>query len=355
MKKALVLIVSLAAALFVALALRVHALRSVHRAPGGTGVVEGVDVDVTSRLATRIVKVLVREGDEVEEGQPLVELDCADQDAALARARAELAASAAAVEALHEGVTGASRNASAALESASAARAQIEALEAEQRLAETDLERTRRLFATGALPRAELDAASARDTALRARIAAQRAATVASRDQAGAVGSVRRATEAQALEARHRVRAAEGTVKLAEDAVRECTLVAPRGGTIATRVREPNEAVLPGTTVLTIADVREARTRFYVANADLAAAAPGRAVRVVADAYPGQAFEGTIFYVSPRAEFTPRNVQTREDRDRLVYAVEVRIPNPERRLREGMPVEVVIEPPRPPARAVGMP
>jgi HlyD family secretion protein len=96
--------------------------------------------------------------------------------------------------------------------------------------------------------------------------------------------------------------------------------------------------------VLTISDVAEARTRFYLPDAELAAAAPGRKVMVRADPYPGQVFEGTIFYVSPRAEFTPRNVQTREDRERLVYAVEVRIPNTDLRLREGMPVEVAIEP-----------
>jgi HlyD family secretion protein len=111
---------------------------------------------------------------------------------------------------------------------------------------------------------------------------------------------------------------------------------------VATRVLEPGEPVQPGSAVLTITDLTEARTRFYLPNAELAAAAPGREVRVRADAYPGQVFAGTIFYVSPRAEFTPRNVQTRDDRDRLVYAVEVRIANPDLRLRSGMPVEVEI-------------
>jgi HlyD family secretion protein len=64
---------------------------------------------------------------------------------------------------------------------------------------------------------------------------------------------------------------------------------------------------------------------------------------VVADAYPGQRFEGTIRHVSTKAEFTPKNVQTREDRDRLVYGVQVRIQNRDGRLRPGMPVEVSID------------
>ena len=77
---------------------------------------------------------------------------------------------------------------------------------------------------------------------------------------------------------------------------------------------------------------------------------------MVADAYPGRVFDGTIYYVSPRAEFTPRNVQTREDRERLVYAVEVRISNPNMALRAGMPVEVTIaaSPSPPSSPAVGL-
>lgn len=136
---------------------------------------------------------------------------------------------------------------------------------------------------------------------------------------------------------------AQAAVTNAEVLVRECKLVAPRDGMVAVRVLEPGEAVQPGTAIVTITDVSEARTRFYLPNAELSAAAPGRKVRVVADAYPTRNFEGTIAYVSPRAEFTPRNVQTREDRERLVYAVEVRIPNAGLLLRSGMPVEVEIE------------
>ena len=356
-KKALVFLGALAAVLVIALTVRVVQLRSAGGPPGGTGVVEGVDVDVTSRLATRITKVLVREGDDVTQGQPLVELDCTTADAGLEQARADLAAAIASLDASNAGVASASHVATAAVESVAAAHAQIDVLEAQEHLAKLELDRTRRLVAQGALTQADLDNAVARDDALLAQIAAQRAATGASRAQAGAQRSTRDVSDAQAAAAQHRVDAARSAVAQAEESVRECTLVAPRGGMVATRVHEPGEAVLPGTVILTITDVREARTRFYLPNDDLAAAAPGRAVRVVADAYPGKTFEGTIFYVSPRAEFTPRNVQTRTDRERLVYEVEVRIPNSDLKLREGMPVEVTIEPPRgasPPSRAVGM-
>jgi HlyD family secretion protein len=112
---------------------------------------------------------------------------------------------------------------------------------------------------------------------------------------------------------------------------------------VATRALEPGEAVVPGSVILTLTDLSEARTRFYLPNDALGLAAPGVRVRVVADAYPKETFSGTIYYVSPRAEFTPRNVQTRADRERLVYAVQVRLPNADGRLRSGMPVEVTLE------------
>ena len=345
-KKALAFIALLTAGLVAALVIRLIQLRSAgHGPPGGTGVIEGVDVNVTSRIATRIAKVHVREGDVVTEGQVVVELDCTDQAAALDQARAQLAAAGAGFDASHAGAESAASSASAAAAGAAAARSQVAALEVQDRLAQLELARTQRLVERGALPRSELDGATARHDTLVAQIAAQRASEGASRDQAGALRSTGAASRSQSAAAERNVDVARAAVVRAELVVRECTLVAPRAGMVAIRALEPGEPVQPGSAILAITDVSEARTRFYLPNAELAAAAPGRTVRVVADAYPGQAFPGTITYVSPRAEFTPRNVQTREDRDRLVYAVEVRIPNADLRLRAGMPVEVAIEPP----------
>jgi HlyD family secretion protein len=89
-----------------------------------------------------------------------------------------------------------------------------------------------------------------------------------------------------------------------------------------------------------LVDLAEVKATFYLPNAELSAARPGAPAEVVADAYPGEIFRGTIRTVAARAEFTPRNIQTRTDRDRLVYPVEVWLANPDRRLRPGMPVQV---------------
>jgi HlyD family secretion protein len=91
-----------------------------------------------------------------------------------------------------------------------------------------------------------------------------------------------------------------------------------------------------------LVDLSEPKATFYLPNAEVGAVKPGVAAVVVADAWPGRTFAGTVRTVSLEAEFTPRNIQTRTDRDRLVYPVEVTVQDPEHRLRAGMPVQVTI-------------
>ena len=344
MKRALILIGVLVAGLVVALLLRVRHLRAAEHGPaGGSGVIEGVDVNVTSRIAARIAKVNVREGDIVKPGDVLVELDCTDQQAALSEAKAQLAAAQSNFQTAQSNATSTSQNASGASQNVSAARSQVDVLKAQAEPARLDLARTEELVKSGTLAESALDDARSKYQALEGQIAAQRAVESMDKDQAGALRASDTGARSQAAAANSNITAARAAVARAEISVTECKLLAPRGAMVVSRNLEPGEAVVSGTNVLALTDVTEARTRFYLPNVELAAATPGRKARIVADAYPGQTFEGIIFYVSPRAEFTPRNVQTREDRERLVYAVEVRIPNVDRRLRAGMPVEVAIE------------
>ena len=344
MKRALILIGILAAALLIALVLRVRHLRAAEHGPaGGSGVIEGVDVNATSRIATRITKVNVREGDIVKKGDLLVELLCTEQEASFNQANAELKAAQANMHGAQANATSAAQNASGGTQNINVARSQVEVLKAQEDLARVDLARNEELVKSGALPQASLDEARSKDVALRNQIAEQNALELMVKNQAGALQATGTGARSQAAAAQDNVTAATAAVARAQTSVDECKLLAPRDAMVVSRNLEPGEAVQAGTSVLSMTDVTEGRTRFYLPNSELAASAPGRKVRVVADAYPGQTFAGTIFYVSPRAEFTPRNVQTREDRERLVYAVEVRIPNADMRLRSGMPVDVSIE------------
>ncbi|MBU0553284.1 efflux RND transporter periplasmic adaptor subunit, partial [Myxococcota bacterium] len=171
---------------------------------------------------------------------------------------------------------------------------------------------------------------------------AARAAHHAAQAQAQAAQAQAQAAVAQAQAAAEGITRAQAARRRAAVLVNECTLTAPRDGVIQTRAGEPGELARPGFPLLVLVDAREVKATFYLPNAELAEARPGRAVEVRADAWPDRTWRGQISAVGAEAAFTPRNVQTRTDRDRLVYPVEVRLKNEDGALRPGMPVEVSI-------------
>nr|MBA3371512.1 HlyD family efflux transporter periplasmic adaptor subunit [Thermoleophilaceae bacterium] len=127
-------------------------------------------------------------------------------------------------------------------------------------------------------------------------------------------------------------------------------LVAATGGTVITRAREPGAIVQAGETVLTLSIDRPLRVRAYVAETDLSRIAPGGKVVVTADGNP-RTYRGTIGYISPRAEFTPKSVETENLRTDLVYRLRIVVDNPDGALRQGQPVTVTVTGARPPVKS----
>jgi HlyD family secretion protein len=150
------------------------------------------------------------------------------------------------------------------------------------------------------------------------------------------------AASAQAEAAVAQVRAAEAQVTRARILAAECVLHAPRDAEVAELPHEAGELVTPGAVLARLVDLNEVRATFYLPNAELRSVRPGAEAVVVADAYGDEAFRGRVRTVSLEAEFTPRNIQTRTDRDRLVYPVEVVVENRDGKLRDGMPVQVTL-------------
>jgi HlyD family secretion protein len=344
MKRIVVIVIVLVAGLSVALSYRLRQLNAYRRAPaGGSGTIEGTEVNITARIPARIVAVHVQEGDAVKPGQLLVELECDEPKAGLAQAQAALATAEAGVEAALAQVRAAGGSTVAAQRAARAAKAEGAAAETTQSNLEKEAKRIRALHESGAISSSEFDRAETNTLTSAERVEAAKAKHAVARAQISVAHQNRVAASAQAEAARRNVDAARAAVRRAETGVRECSLTAPRAAVVQTRSYEPGEVVLPGANLLTLVDLKQMRATFYLPNAELAAAAPGKAVTVVADAYGAQTFAGKIRHVSTEAEFTPKNVQTREDRDRLVFAVEVTIPNPEGKLRPGMPAQVTID------------
>ena len=344
MKRALIVFMVLVIGLSVGLWVKVNENHAASRAPsGGNGVIEGLDVDVSARMPGWLTAVKVRQGDRVKRGQVLAELDCREPRAALAAAGAQLSMARINVEASRSQVQAALGAARAANAAVSASGAQSRALRANMNATSRHEKRVRQLKKVGGATEVEMDRVATQVQGLNQQIAALNARTRAARGQASAARAQAQAVRKKAEAAVAGVKAAQAAVSRARVAVEECSLRAPISGIVLTRAKEPGEVVLPGSRVLTVIKLDEVKTSFYLPNRELAAAAVGKRVSVVADTYPGQKFPGTIRWVSAEAEFTPRNVQTRQDRDRLVYRVKVVLQNPEQKLRPGMPVQVSID------------
>lgn len=305
---------------------------------GGSGEIEGTVVELSSRVGARIVEQPVREGQPVKAGDLLLRLDCADPDAQVAEAQARLAAAGAQAQAAGAQVKASERGRIAATASEEAARAQAEALQAQAEAADRQARRLSQLTADVAA--SSIDQTQASASGLSQQVRAARAQAAASAQQAQVAVVTIHASTLQAEAALAQVRAGQALLDRARLLQAECVVRAPRDAVVQTLPHEAGELVAPGAVLARLVDLSEVKATFYLANAEIGAVKPGARAEVVADAFPGEVFPGTVRTVSLEAEFTPRNIQTRTDRDRLVYPIEVTVENRGGKLRAGMPVQV---------------
>jgi membrane fusion protein YbhG len=341
MRRVVVVLVVLTVVLTGLIALRLWMQARALAAPsGGSGEIEGTDVDLSSRVGARIVEVRVREGDRVTAGDLLVRLDCADPAAQLAEAEARLAASKAQAVAAGAQIQASQRARTAAGAAEEAARSQVASLAAQRDAAARQAKRLEALPQD--VPASSIDQSRASAQGLEHQTAAAKAQTAANTAQTRAADVAIRSATAQAEAATAQVRAAEASVERARLLAAECEVRAPRDAEVATLPHEAGELVAPNAILVRLVDLSEVKATFYLPNAEIGAVKPGARATVVADAWPGESFEGTVRTVALEAEFTPRNIQTRTDRDRLVYPVEVTVKNRDGKLRAGMPVQVTL-------------
>lgn len=340
MKRVVVIAVVLALVMAVLIAKKIKAQDEALEGPSsGSAIVETEGVDIAARLSARVITV-VDEGAAVAAGDVVVALDCAEPEALRDEAKARLVAARASADGAKSSAKAATQQSAAARASIYAARAQAGALSVQREVAEREAQRLAKMGEHATLSRRDKAQAAADGLAQQARGAraserVQRSQAVAARAQAKGAASLAKAAEST-------VAALSAAVRRTEIAVSECRILAPRAGVVERAYFEVGELVTPGAVVARIVDTSFVRATFYIPNTEVDAARVGANVRVVADAYGEQSFDGVIRRIGLEAEFTPRNVQTRTDRDRLVFPVEVRIPNEQRQLRAGMPVTVTL-------------
>lgn len=301
-----------------------------------TGHVEATEVRVATKVGGQLLELAVDEGSRVESGDLVARIDTTDIDLTLRRAGAELDAARAQLRLLAAGAR--AEDIRQAEAQAAAARAEIAAAEAELEAATADLERFETLLRSNSGSEKQRD-----DAATRRAVAEQR--VVAARERARAADEglerVRAGARAEEIDAaRARVAAVEAEIASLEQNRADAVVTAPVSGIVTEKLADQGELLAPRTPLVVVTDLDNAWANVYVDEPVVPRIRLGQPAEIVTDA--GITVTGRVTFISPRAEFTPRNVQTAEERSKLVYRVKVAADNRDGVLKQGMPVEAVL-------------
>ena len=282
------------------------------------------EVDLAFDSAEHVAQILVEEGDAVQAGQTLARLRSEKLGAGVAAAKAAVEAAAHALGRLEAG----SRPQEIRI-----AQAQADALQAKARIAQISYARLKKLAPQ------KLTAAEDVDQAKASADAAEAEARAAMETFALALAGPRTEDIAQA---RAELAGRQAELALAQQQLDDATLRAPAAGIVRDRILEPGDMAGPQTPVLTLAMTEPLWVRVYVPGPQLGRVAPGMRAQVSTDSFPGKRYEAWVGFISPTAEFTPKNVETPDLRTRLVYQARVFLCDPRGELRLGMPATVTI-------------
>jgi HlyD family secretion protein len=287
--------------------------------------VEATDADLGFQLAGRIESILVREGDAVETGQEVAVLR-----------REELLARRTSAQAQRDGARALLAEMETGFREEEIGEGKAALRQAEERRddARRDRDRAQRLFDGGSISQEVLDKAV---TEFRV--------TEAAVDQAGQrVRILEEGVRSERIAAQ-RAAVAQGDAAIAQidAALLNAVVTVPFPGLITVRHRQPGETVSPGIPVLTLMDPEDRWVRIYVREDRIGEVSVGQAATISSDTYPDRSYDGKVIFIANEAEFTPRNVQTTEERVKLVYAVKVRITGDlSHDLKPGIPADVVL-------------
>jgi HlyD family secretion protein len=301
-----------------------------------SGYVEATEVRLAPEVGGRLIEVAVKEGDRIKAGDVVARLDDTDTAIQTKRAQAERDQAVAQLRLLQAGARAEDiRQARAQVDSS---QAEVAAVEAELQSARADLARFEALLASNAGSRKQRDDAATKVAVAEARVNSARERVRAAAEGLGRLRAGARAEEIAA--ARARVAATEAQIAALAKAQTDALLRSPVAGFVTAKLADAGEVIARGTPVAVVTDLDHAWANVYVDEPLVPLLKLGQKVSLVTDA--GQRLDGTISFISPKAEFTPRNVQTAEERTKLVYRIKVTADNRDGVLKPGMPVEAEI-------------
>ena len=302
-----------------------------------SGYIEATEVQVAPEVGGRLVKLAVAEGDRVKPGDLIAELDTADVALALRRAAAERAGADAQLRLLLAGAR--AEDIRQAEAQRAAAEADLAGARQELAAAERDLQRFDALIAANSGAQKQRD-----DAATRRDVAKDRVRAGEERVRAAAETVIRLKAGARGEEidgARARLAGVDAQIATLEKTMKDATVRAPAGGLVTQKLADQGELLAPRTPIVIVADLDAPWANVYVDEPFIPRVTIGQEATLFTDA-GGAGIIGKVTFISPKAEFTPRNVQTAEERSKLVFRVKVSVDNRSGVLKQGMPVEAEI-------------
>jgi len=282
-----------------------------------SGNIEATNITVSAKVPGEVIKILKDEGALVSKGDTILIIDPETLELRLAEATALMEYAEAQYKLLKSG---------ARKEDINQSEEKLKQTEINLGLAEKNKERMINLFESKSITKKQYDDAIA---AYQVAIAQHNAATQS-------LNKIKNLAEAN-------LNRNIANIKLIQKNLNDCYVTSPVDGFIVKKFIEPGETAGMMSSLFQVSDLSIVDLMIYIPETELARVKLNQTVKVFIDTYPNISYEGKVIYISPEAEFTPKNIQTKEERTKLVFAVKIQIPNPDYELKSGMPADAIIK------------
>jgi HlyD family secretion protein len=289
-----------------------------------SGTIETTNVTVSSKANGQIKIITVKEGDQVKAGDVLLEIDHDMLDIQLRQSEAGVEFSDAQLKLLKSGAR--KEDIKQSGESVNQAKTNLEQ-------AKQDLERMKTLYETNTVTKKQYDDAASRYDITVAQYNA-------SRENFNKIKTQTRPEDIES--ARANLKKSITTSDVIKKSIEDCKVIAPIDGFITQKYVELGENVVPSASLFKISDLKTVKLIIYVTEEELGKVKLGEKADITVDSFKDKVFSGEVIFISSEAEFTPKNIQTPEERTKLVYAVKIQISNPQFELKSGMPADAKI-------------
>ena len=289
-----------------------------------SGNIEATNVTVSSKVSGQVLKLLFDEGQKVNEGDTLIIIDHEILEYQLDQALAGLKSAEAQLSLLREG---------ARVEDVKQAEEGLNQARINFDLAEKDLKRMTDLYNSKSITKKQFDDATARYNISKAQL-------TSAEENYKKIKNFARPEELKQAEAN--VGRQKAAVELIQKQIRDSYVITPSSGFVVKKFIEQGETVSPMSSLFKVSDLSNVKLVIYVSEEELGRVKLNQSADVSVDTYPEKTFSGKVIYISPEAEFTPKNIQTKEERTKLVFEVKVQVDNPDFELKAGMPADAVV-------------